>query len=82
MTSWKEIQDLYYEVYLLRRSPGPLPCGPQLREEAIQGHLVLADEPVAKVGGATPQEEDQYILECPHGYSAEQYKGSVGASPP
>ena len=38
-TSWKEIQDLYYEVYLLRRAPGPPPCGPQLREEAIQDIL-------------------------------------------
>ena len=34
-TSHKEIQDLYHSVYLLRRSPGPLPCGPQQRREAI-----------------------------------------------
>ena len=31
----KEIRDLYHSVYLLRRSPGPLPCGPQQRREAI-----------------------------------------------
>ena len=34
-TSHKEIRDLYHSVYLLRRSPGPLPCGPQKRREAI-----------------------------------------------
>ena len=28
-TSHKEIRDLYHSVNLLRRSPGPLPCGPQ-----------------------------------------------------
>ena len=34
-TSHKEIRDLYHSIYLLRRSPGPLPCGPQQRKEAI-----------------------------------------------
>ena len=34
-TSHKEICDLYHSVYLLRRSPGPPPCRPQLRREAI-----------------------------------------------
>ena len=34
-TSKKEIRDLYHSVYLLRRSPGPLPCGPQQGNEAI-----------------------------------------------
>ena len=34
-TSHKEIRDLYHSVYLLRRSPGPLPCGPQQRREPI-----------------------------------------------
>ena len=29
LTSHKEIRDLYHSVYLLRRLPGPLPCGPQ-----------------------------------------------------
>ena len=38
-TSQKEIWDLYHEVYLLRRSPGPPPCGLQLREEAIEDIL-------------------------------------------
>ena len=40
-TSWKEIWDLYHEVYLLRRLPSPPPCGPQLREEVIQDILSL-----------------------------------------
>ena len=31
----QEIRDLYHSVYLMRRSPGPLPCGPQQRREAI-----------------------------------------------
>ena len=39
LTSHKEIWDLYQSVYLLRRSPGPLPCGPQQRKEAIQDIL-------------------------------------------
>ena len=34
-TSHKEIRDLYHSVYLLRRSPGPLPYGPQQRKETI-----------------------------------------------
>ena len=34
-TSHKEIRDLYHSVYLLRRSPGPLPCRPQQRRETI-----------------------------------------------
>ena len=34
-TSHKEIRDLYHSVYLLRRSPGSLPCRPQQRREAI-----------------------------------------------
>ena len=38
-TSQKEIQDIYHEVYLIRRLPGPLPCRPQWREEAIQNIL-------------------------------------------
>ena len=33
--SHKEMRDLYHSVYLLRRSPGPLPCEPQQRKEAI-----------------------------------------------
>ena len=40
-TSWKEVWDLYHEVYLLRRSPGLPPCRPWLREEAIQNILSL-----------------------------------------
>ena len=35
MTSHKEIRDLYHNVYLLRWLPGPLPCRPQQRREAI-----------------------------------------------
>ena len=38
-TSHKEIRDLYHSVYLLSRLPGPLPCGPQQRREAIQDIL-------------------------------------------
>ena len=35
----KEIRDLYHSVYLLRKSPGPPPCGQQQRKEAIQDIL-------------------------------------------
>ena len=59
-TSQKEIQDLYHEVYLLRRSPSPMPCGPQLREEAIQDVLSLLMSQLQSLEGATLQEEDQY----------------------
>ena len=38
-TSHKEIRDLYHSVYLLRRLPGPPPCGLQQRREAIQDVL-------------------------------------------
>ena len=38
-TSHKEIWDLYHSVYLLRRSPGPPPCGPQQRRESIHDIL-------------------------------------------
>ena len=38
-TSHKEIQNLYHSVYLLRRTPGPLPCRPQQRRETIQDIL-------------------------------------------
>ena len=34
-TSYKEIRDLYHSDYLWRRSPGPPPCRPQQRKEAI-----------------------------------------------
>ena len=34
-TSHKEIRDLYHIIYLLRRLPGPPPCGPWQRKEAI-----------------------------------------------
>ena len=34
-----KIRDLYHSVYLLRRSPGPLPCRPQQRREAIHDIL-------------------------------------------
>ena len=34
-TSHEEIWDLYHSVYLLRRFPGPLPCGLQQRREAV-----------------------------------------------
>ena len=38
-TPHKEIWDLYHSVYLLRRSPGLPPCGPQQRREAIHDIL-------------------------------------------
>ena len=38
-SSHKVIRDIYHSVYLLRRLPGPLLCGPQQRKEAIQDIL-------------------------------------------
>ena len=38
-TSYKEIQDIYHSVYLLRRSPGLPPCGSQQRREVIHDIL-------------------------------------------
>ena len=63
-TSQKEIWDLYHEVYLLRRSPGPPPCRPWLREEAIQDILSSLMSWLWRQGGAALQEEDQ--LWCSH----------------
>ena len=34
-TSYKEIWDIYHSICLLRRSPGPPPCGSQWRREVI-----------------------------------------------
>ena len=39
LVGYKEIRDLYHSVYLLRRPPGPLLCGPQQRREAIHDIL-------------------------------------------
>ena len=50
LTSHKEIQDLFHSIYLLRRSPGPLPCGPQQRREAICDILSYLKETVALMG--------------------------------
>ena len=38
-TSWEEIWELYTKVYLLRRLPGPSPCGPQWAQELTQDIL-------------------------------------------
>ena len=48
-TSHKEIRDLYHDVYLLGRLPGPPPCRPWWREEGNLGHPLLPEEPLAQV---------------------------------
>ena len=48
-TSWKEIWDLYHEVYLLRRLPGHCHAGPSWGQRYI-GHLVLTEKLFAEVG--------------------------------
>ena len=57
-TSHKEIRDLYHNVYLLRRSPGPLPCRPQQREEAIQDILSPLRSCLHQWGCTAMPEED------------------------
>ena len=37
--SWEEIQELYNEVYMLRRLPGASPCGPEWAKELTQDIL-------------------------------------------
>ena len=59
-TSQKEIQDLYHEVYLIRRSPGPLLCRPQCREEPIQDILSSLRSHLQRWGGTAMLEEDQW----------------------
>ena len=58
-TSWKEIQDLYHEVYLLKRLPSLLPCRPKLIEEAIQDILSSLRSHLWRWGGITGLEEVQ-----------------------
>ena len=57
MTSHKEIRDLYHSVYLLRRLPSPLPCGPQQRKEAIQDILSSLRNQLHRWGYPTTSEE-------------------------
>ena len=61
-TSQKEIRDLYQQVYLLRRSPGPLPCRPWQREEAIQDILSSLRSHLHRWEGTDMLEEDQLGL--------------------
>ena len=58
-TSHKEIRDLYYNIYLLRRSPGPLPCRPWQREEAIQDILSSLRSCLHRQGGTAMLKVDQ-----------------------
>ena len=58
-TSLKEIRDLYHNVYLLRRSPHPLPCGPWQREGEIQDNLSSLRSYLHRQGCTTMPEEDQ-----------------------
>ena len=44
----QEIQDLYHEVYLLKRLPVPLPCRPKWMEEAIKDIPSSLREPPVK----------------------------------
>ena len=59
-TSHKEIRDLYHSVYLLRRLPGPLPCGPQWREEAIWDILSSLRDCFHRWGYTTTPKEDAW----------------------
>ena len=57
-TSHKEIRDLYHGIYLLRRSPGLLPCGPWWREKAIWDILSSLSNHLHRCGyTATPKED-------------------------
>ena len=58
-TSWKEIWDLYHEVYLLKKLPSPLPCGPKWMKEAIKDILCSLRSHLQRQGGTTMLEEDQ-----------------------
>ena len=57
-TSCQEIRDLYHSIYLLRRLPGPLPCRPQWREEAIQDILSSLRDHLHRWGYTSTPEED------------------------
>ena len=58
-TSWEEIQELYIEVYMLRRLPGPPPCGPEWVQELAQDILSLCGRVPPPKGGATMPDGDQ-----------------------
>ena len=58
-TSQREIQDLYHEVYLLKRLLSPPPCGPYWIEEAIKDILSSLRSCLQRWGGTTMLEEGQ-----------------------
>ena len=61
-TTRDEIWELYNNVYQLKRSPGPLPYGPEQTEELVQGNLHLFKRvTVAKAWhSAQPKEEPEW----------------------
>ena len=59
-TSNKEIRDLYHNIYLLRWSPGPPPCRPQQREEAIEDMLSSLRRCLHRWSSTAMLEEDQW----------------------
>ena len=59
-TSHKEIRYLYHNVYLLRRSPGPPPCRPWQRQEAIQDILSPLRSHLHRQVCTAMSEEDQW----------------------
>ena len=87
-TSHKEIRDCYHSVYMLRKSPGPLPCGPQQREaiwdilSSLRSHLHWCVYPIAAEedtwGAVTKSQsrprgrEDQHEEACQEARAAHQ----------
>ena len=58
--SQKEIQDLNHASISAKEVTQPTATWPLAERGNYSGHLVIADELVAKAGGAALQEEDQY----------------------
>ena len=58
-TSRKEIKDLYYEVYLLRRLPSLPPCRPNQMEEAVKDILSSLRSCLQRQGRTTILAEGQ-----------------------
>ena len=58
-TSCKEIRDIYYSVYLLRRPPGLSPCGDQWRRRAICNILSSLTSQLHQHGYPAMTREDQ-----------------------
>ena len=61
----REIRGLFHEVHMLKRLPGPLPCGSEWMEKATRDIPSSLGSHLQRRGGTTKLEEDQQGLLWP-----------------